>query len=90
MNFLLPAFVRCEVCGGTRGSTVKRRHRIPWPEYRAVLEMSGEEARGNSLWHLPCSGGPSGVVRYGVGLFPLGQTSSTLSGGEAQRVKLVS
>jgi excinuclease ABC subunit A len=89
MNFLPPAFVRCEVCDGTRFN-----HETLDIEYRGktiaqVLELSVEEALEffSSLPKIKRS--LQALCDTGLGYLKLGQTSPTLSGGEAQRVKLV-
>ncbi len=89
MNFLPPAFVRCETCGGTRFN----RETLDI-EYRAknvagVLDLSVEEAI-EFFSSFPKVRRPLEILRdTGLDYLKLGQTSPTLSGGEAQRVKLV-
>ena len=90
MNFLPPAFVRCEVCGGTRFNRetldIDLRAARTSPQ---VLELSVEEAL-EFFASLPRIRRPLQALRdTGLGYLKLGQTSPTLSGGEAQRVKLV-
>ena len=90
MNFLPPAFVRCEVCGGTRFNRETLDIECRGKNIAAVLEMSVEEAR-EFFGSLPRIRRPLQVLcDTGLGYLKLGQTSPTLSGGEAQRVKLVS
>ena len=90
MNFLPPAFVRCEVCGGTRFNRETLDIAYHGKNITEVLELSVEEA-------LEFFGSVPKIRRSlqalydtGLGYLKLGQTSPTLSGGEAQRVKLVS
>ena len=89
MNFLPPAFVRCEVCGGTRFNRetldiAYRRRNIA-----QVLELPVEQA-AEFFASLPRIRRPlQALCDTGLGYLKLGQTSPTLSGGEAQRVKLV-
>ena len=90
MNFLPPAFVRCEVCGGTRFNRETLDIEYHGRNVAAVLELSVEEAL-EVFASLPRIKRPLQALRdTGLGYLKLGQTSPTLSGGEAQRVKLVS
>jgi excinuclease ABC subunit A len=90
MNFLPPAFVRCEVCGGTRFNRETLDIAYGGKTVAEVLELSVEEALG-FFASLPRIKRPlQALCDTGLGYLKLGQTSPTLSGGEAQRVKLVS
>jgi excinuclease ABC subunit A len=90
MNFLPPAFVRCEVCGGTRFNRETLDIDYHGKNIAAVLELSVEEAL-DFFASLPKIKRPlQALGDTGLGYLKLGQTSPTLSGGEAQRVKLVS
>jgi excinuclease ABC subunit A len=90
MNFLPPAFVRCEVCGGTRFNRETLDIEYHGKNIAAVLDLSVEEAL-DFFASLPRLKRPLQALRdTGLGYLKLGQTSPTLSGGEAQRVKLVS
>jgi excinuclease ABC subunit A len=90
MNFLPPAFVRCEVCGGTRFNRETLDIEYHGKNAAAVLELSVEEAL-ELFASLPKIRRPlQALCDTGLGYLKLGQTSPTLSGGEAQRVKLVS
>jgi len=89
MNFLPPAFVRCEMCGGTRFN-----HETLDIEYRGknvaqVLELSVEEAIEFFAPITKIKRALQALHDTGLDYLKLGQTSPTLSGGEAQRVKLV-
>ena len=89
MNFLPPAFVRCEVCGGTRYNPETLDIATHGKNIAQVLEMSVEEAL-EFFGSLPTIRRPlRALCDTGLGYLKLGQTSPTLSGGEAQRVKLV-
>ena len=89
MNFLPPAFVRCEVCGGTRFNRETLDIEYHGKNIAAVLELSVEEAL-EFFASLPKIKRPlQALCDTGLGYLKLGQTSPTLSGGEAQRVKLV-
>jgi excinuclease ABC subunit A len=90
MNFLPPAFVRCEVCGGTRFNRETLDIEYHGKNVASVLELSVEEAL-EFFASLPKIRRPlQALCDTGLGYLKLGQTSPTLSGGEAQRVKLVS
>jgi excinuclease ABC subunit A len=90
MNFLPPAFVRCEVCGGTRFNRETLDITSHGKNIAQVLELSVEEAL-DFFGSLPRIRRPlQALCDTGLGYLKLGQTSPTLSGGEAQRVKLVS
>jgi excinuclease ABC subunit A len=90
MNFLPPAFVRCEVCAGTRFNRETLDIAYHGKNIAEVLELSVEEAL-DFFTSLPKIRRPlQALCDTGLGYLKLGQTSPTLSGGEAQRVKLVS
>jgi excinuclease ABC subunit A len=90
MNFLPPAFVRCEVCVGCRFNRETLDIEYHGKNIAQVLELSVEEAL-DFFASLPKIKRPLQALRdTGLGYLKLGQTSPTLSGGEAQRVKLVS
>ena len=89
MNFLPPAFVRCEVCGGCRFNRETLDIEYHGKDIAQVLELSVEEAL-EFFSSLPKIKRPlQALCDTGLGYLKLGQTSPTLSGGEAQRVKLV-
>jgi excinuclease ABC subunit A len=89
MNFLPPAFVRCEVCNGTRFNRETLDIEYAGKNVAQVLELSVEEAMDffTSLPRIKRT--LQALCDTGLGYLKLGQTSPTLSGGEAQRVKLV-
>lgn len=90
MNFLPPAFVRCEVCGGTRFNRETLDIQYGGKNIAQVLELSVDEAM-DFFSSVPRIKRPlQALCDTGLGYLKLGQTSPTLSGGEAQRVKLVS
>jgi excinuclease ABC subunit A len=90
MNFLPPAFVRCEVCDGCRFNRETLDIEFGGKNIAQVLEMSVEEAL-EFFASLPrIKRQLQALHDTGLGYLKLGQTSPTLSGGEAQRVKLVS
>ncbi|HEV2211532.1 MAG TPA: excinuclease ABC subunit A [Verrucomicrobiae bacterium] len=89
MNFLPPAFVRCETCGGTRFNRETLDVEFSGKNIAQVLELSVDEAI-SFFASLPRIKRPlQALCDTGLGYLKLGQTSPTLSGGEAQRVKLV-
>jgi excinuclease ABC subunit A len=90
MNFLPPAFVRCEVCGGSRFNRETLDIHYSGKNVAEVLDLSVEEAIlfFGSLPRIKRA--LQALCDTGLGYLKLGQTSPTLSGGEAQRVKLVS
>jgi excinuclease ABC subunit A len=90
MHFLPDVYVPCEVCGGARYN--RDTLEIHWKGHSIaeVLEMSVEEA-------LSVFANQPKIVRVlqtlydvGLGYIRLGQAATTLSGGEAQRIKLAS
>jgi excinuclease ABC subunit A len=89
MNFLPPAFVRCETCGGCRFNRETLDIEYKGKNIAQVLELSVDE--GIAFFEsFPKIRRPLEALRdTGLGYLKLGQTSPTLSGGEAQRVKLV-
>jgi excinuclease ABC subunit A len=88
MVFLADVFVPCEACEGTRYEPEVLEVRIKGMSIHDVLNLTVEEAMvrfrhqkrlGKSLWHLQ---------QVGLGYLRLGQPATTLSGGEAQRLKI--
>jgi excinuclease ABC subunit A len=88
MVFLADVFVPCEVCGGTRYRRDVLDVRIQGHSIHDVLQWTVDEAiarfrhqakLGAALWHLQ---------QVGLGYLRLGQPATTLSGGEAQRLKI--
>jgi excinuclease ABC subunit A len=89
MNFLPPAFVRCETCDGKRFSRETLDIELSGKNITQVLELSVAEAI-EFFGAFPRICRPLEALRdTGLDYLKLGQTSPTLSGGEAQRVKLV-
>jgi excinuclease ABC subunit A len=88
MVFLADVFVPCEVCGGTRYKPEVLDVRIQGHSIHDVLQWTVDEAvarfrhqpkLGAALWQLQ---------QVGLGYLRLGQPATTLSGGEAQRLKI--
>ncbi len=88
MVFLADIFVPCETCGGTRfrrevldvkvkGLSIADALELTVDE--AIRRFRHQEALGKALWHLQ---------QVGLGYLRLGQPATTLSGGEAQRLKI--
>ncbi|MBM3880600.1 MAG: excinuclease ABC subunit A [Verrucomicrobia bacterium] len=89
MNFLPPAFVRCETCHGRRFNRETLDLEFHGRNIAQVLELSVAEAL-EAFASFPRIRRPLEALRdTGLDYLQLGQTSPTLSGGEAQRVKLV-
>jgi excinuclease ABC subunit A len=89
MNFLPPAFVRCEVCDGCRFNRETLDIEYHSKNIAQVLELSVEEALEFFSALPKIRSALQALSDTGLGYLKLGQTSPTLSGGEAQRVKLV-
>jgi len=88
MHFLPDVYVTCEVCKGRRYNreTLEVRHKEK--SIADVLDMTVEEALA-FFQHLPLIKGKlQTLFDVGLGYIKLGQSATTLSGGEAQRVKL--
>ena len=88
MNFLPDLFVRCEVCGGKRFNRQTLEARFKGKSIGDVLEMRVDDARDHFDAHPRVRRGLDSLHEAGLGYVALGQSSTTLSGGEAQRVKL--
>ncbi len=88
MVFLANVFVPCEMCGGTRfkrevlevkvgGSSI--HDVLSWTVDQALERLHRRPQLARALWHLQ---------QVGLGYLRLGQPATTLSGGEAQRLKI--
>ena len=88
MNFLPDVYVKCDVCGGKRYNRDTLDVKYKGKNIYDVLEMSVEEgiAFFDGLPQLQRK--LTTLYDVGLGYIKIGQSSTTLSGGEAQRVKL--
>ena len=89
MNFLPEALVPCEDCGGRRYNPQTLEVLYNEKSIGDVMEMTIEEAAEFFRAHPKIARPLSLLVETGLGYLKLGQPSPTLSGGEAQRLKLV-
>ena len=88
MHFLADVYVPCEVCKGARYNRETLEVRYKGKNISQVLDMTAEEAV-DFFENLPkLRRKAQTLVEVGLGYVKLGQSSTTLSGGEAQRVKL--
>lgn len=88
MHFLPDVFVPCEVCGGKRYNRETLEVKYKGKTIADVLDMTVEEACGFFKSLPSIYNKISTLYEVGLGYIKLGQSSTTLSGGEAQRVKL--
>ncbi|MCK4176774.1 excinuclease ABC subunit UvrA [Aciditerrimonas ferrireducens] len=88
MHFLPDVYVPCEVCGGTRYNRETLEVTFKGKNIADVLAMSCEEAREFFAYQPAIRRHLDTLVDVGLGYVRLGQPATTLSGGEAQRVKL--
>jgi excinuclease ABC subunit A len=88
MVFLANVYVPCDACGGKRFKRDVREVKLQGQSIDQVLEWTVDQAiqrlhrhprLGRALWHLQ---------QVGLGYLRLGQPATTLSGGEAQRLKI--
>ncbi len=88
MHFLADLFVVCDVCQGKRFNRQTLEVRFKGKSIGDVLEMRVDEARAFFDSQPKVRRGLEALHEAGLGYVTLGQSSTTLSGGEAQRVKL--
>ena len=88
MHFLPDIYVTCEVCGGKRYDRETLAVRYKGLNIAEILDLTVEQAR-DVFKHIPAIDRVlSTLDEVGLGYIHLGQSATTLSGGEAQRVKL--
>ena len=88
MHFLPDVYVPCEVCGGTRYNSETLQVKYKGKNINDVLNMRVEEALEFFENHQKIKTKLQMLVDVGLSYVKLGQSATTLSGGEAARVKL--
>ena len=88
MHFLPDVYVPCEVCKGKRYNRETLEVRYRGKTIADVLDMTVEQALEFFSTHPKIAKKLQTLFDVGLGYIKLGQSSTTLSGGEAQRVKL--
>lgn len=90
MNFLPDVYVPCEVCHGTRYNSETLEVTYKGKNIAEVLKMTASEALDYFSAIPKIARKLQTIVDVGLGYVQLGQSATTLSGGEAQRMKLAS
>lgn len=90
MNFLPDVYVTCEVCGGTRYNSETLEVTYRGLTIADVLNLTAEQAVDFFAPIPKIRRKLQTIVDVGLGYVTLGQSATTLSGGEAQRMKLAS
>jgi excinuclease ABC subunit A len=88
MHFLADVFVPCEVCHGRRFNEQTLRVAYKHRSIADVLDLSVREAAAHFAVHQPVIRILQTMIDVGLDYLRLGQSATTLSGGEAQRIKL--
>lgn len=88
MQFLSDVYLTCEVCGGQRFQSKVLEVLYQGKNIYEVLEMTVAEAREFFRHHSAISQKLKTLDEVGLGYIRLGQSATTFSGGEAQRIKL--
>ncbi len=88
MHFLPDVYVACEECGGKRFNAETLEVAFKGKTIADVLEMTVDEALGFFEHHRRIASRLRLLSEVGLGYVRLGQSATTLSGGEAQRIKI--
>ncbi|MHC9419482.1 excinuclease ABC subunit UvrA [Sphingomonas citri] len=88
MHFLPDVYVTCDVCHGARYNRETLEVKFKGHSIADVLDMTVEDAAGFFANVPPIRDKMAMLVEVGLGYVKVGQQATTLSGGEAQRVKL--
>ncbi len=88
MHFLADIYVPCDVCHGTRYNRETLQIRYKGKTIADVLDMTVEDARAFFDAIPVLARKLQTLIDVGLGYITLGQSATTLSGGEAQRIKL--
>lgn len=88
MNFLPDVYVNCEECKGKRYNSETLSVKYAGKSISDVLEMTVDEAHGFFSKIPALESKLSTLRKVGLGYIKLGQSATTLSGGEAQRIKI--
>ena len=88
MHFLPDVYVTCETCGGARYNRETLEIKFKEKSISDVLDMTVEDAQLFFTAIPSIREKMDALVRVGLGYIKVGQQATTLSGGEAQRVKL--
>ncbi|HKL70482.1 excinuclease ABC subunit UvrA [Salibaculum sp.] len=88
MHFLPDVYVECETCKGARYNRETLEIRFKGKSIADVLDMTVEEAQAFFKAVPSIREKMDALMRVGLGYIKVGQQATTLSGGEAQRVKL--
>ncbi|TFL17429.1 excinuclease ABC subunit UvrA [Jannaschia formosa] len=88
MHFLPDVYVECETCKGARYNRETLEIRFKGKSIADVLDMTVEDAQGFFQAVPSIREKMDALMRVGLGYIKVGQQATTLSGGEAQRVKL--
>ncbi|KAE9631667.1 excinuclease ABC subunit UvrA [Parasedimentitalea maritima] len=88
MHFLPDVYVTCETCQGARYNRETLEIKFKGKSIADVLDMTVEDAQEFFQAVPPIRDKMDALMRVGLGYIKVGQSATTLSGGEAQRVKL--
>ncbi len=88
MHFLADVFVPCEICKGKRFNDATLEVTFKGHSIADVLDLSVRQARDLFANHRKIRNILDTLMDVGLGYIKLGQSATTLSGGEAQRIKL--